>query len=240
MNDTSFIIWRPILTYKKTEKTEERKDGKRKLIFDTAARVFARKGYHETAVKDITLEAGISVGTFYLYFKNKEDLFEKLYDEMDEKIKLINQYAAENGAENRSVEERFSRIISSSLWAFMRYRELAKIMLIEAPGLNPRFERKYGEINSRSAAVLENILASLKQKGLIDVPDVRIAAMAFEGANGIITYWLRAGGTEDLRAWAYPLAVFLLQALKIAFLHEDVKRHTEEIFRELDEKGNDY
>lgn len=225
------------MAYKKTEKTEERKDERRKLIFETAAKVFAKKGYHETAVKDITDEAGISVGTYYLYFKNKEDLFETLYDEMDAKIKAINQYASETVRDVSNVEERFSRIIASSLWAFMKYKELSKIMLIEAVGLNQRFERKYDEVSAKSVSAVQSIFERLKARGLIDVQDTRIAAMAYEGASrGVITSWLSAGAQENLRLWAFPQAVFLLQALKISFRHEDVQKHIEELFTELDEK----
>lgn len=41
------------MVYRKSDKTEIRKDEKRKLIFETAAKVFAEKGYHQTSVKDI-------------------------------------------------------------------------------------------------------------------------------------------------------------------------------------------
>jgi len=228
------------MPYKKSDKSKVRKDEKRKLIFETAARVFADKGYHATAVKDITDEVEISVGTFYLYFKNKEDLFEKLYEEMAEKISAINSYAIYAGSKVRSVEERFTRAIASSIWAYIRYKELSKIMLIEAVGLNPRFEQKYAEITGKSAENMQSVLSMLKQKGLIDVPDVKVAAFAYEGAFSVITYWLRTGCQEDLREYAYPLAFFLLQALKAEFKKEDIKRHIKELFEELDTNANNF
>ena len=48
------------------------------LIIDTAVRVFATRGYHDTAVKNIADAAGIAMGSIYQYFKNEEDLFEVL------------------------------------------------------------------------------------------------------------------------------------------------------------------
>src|SRR5262245_46692602 len=49
----------------------------RKLL-DAGVDVFARKGYHAARVDDIVKVAKTSHGTFYLYFANKEDLFQAL------------------------------------------------------------------------------------------------------------------------------------------------------------------
>jgi TetR/AcrR family fatty acid metabolism transcriptional regulator len=40
-----------------------------------AARVFGDKGFHDTKISDIVSRAGVAQGTFYLYFKNKNDIF---------------------------------------------------------------------------------------------------------------------------------------------------------------------
>ncbi|MBI3797970.1 MAG: TetR/AcrR family transcriptional regulator [Deltaproteobacteria bacterium] len=44
-------------------------------ILDAALRVFARCGLHKTNLEEVAKEAGISKGTIYLYFKDKEELF---------------------------------------------------------------------------------------------------------------------------------------------------------------------
>jgi AcrR family transcriptional regulator len=48
---------------------------KREQILDGAMRVFMRQGFDASSMNDITREAGVSKGTLYVYFKNKEDLF---------------------------------------------------------------------------------------------------------------------------------------------------------------------
>lgn len=219
--------------YRKTERTEDRKDEKRKLIFKTAAKVFAQKGYQATAVKDITDDAGISVGTFYLYFRNKEDLFEKLYEEMAEKVSAINAYAIYSGDKVRSVEEQFSRAVASSIWAYLRYRDMAKIMLVEAIGLNPRFNQKCAEVRGKSAENMQMILSLLKDRGYVDIPDLKVAALAYEGSFNVVNYMLHSDNVQELRECVYPLAIFQLQALKVDFSHTNVKRHIDELFEEL-------
>ncbi|MEY2370739.1 TetR/AcrR family transcriptional regulator [Lysinibacillus capsici] len=50
----------------------------RALLLEIAAKEFAQHGYHETKVSTIVKSASLSQPTFYLYFKNKESIFEEL------------------------------------------------------------------------------------------------------------------------------------------------------------------
>lgn len=54
----------------------------RNLLLVSARATFHEKGYPATRVSDICAGAGVSHGTFYTYFKNKEDIFEALLKEM--------------------------------------------------------------------------------------------------------------------------------------------------------------
>ena len=128
------------MVYKSSKETQERKDLKKKNIICTAIKVFSIKGYHGTTVKDVVEEADISVGTFYFYFKNKEDLFNTLYDDVSEEFftALCNSL----GNINNEIDFGFSKAIAFFLKVIDANRPLAKIMLIEAVGLNPRFREK--------------------------------------------------------------------------------------------------
>src|ERR1700757_4539092 len=48
---------------------------RRSQILDAALACFAKHGFHQTSMHDISAEAGISVGLIYRYFENKEALF---------------------------------------------------------------------------------------------------------------------------------------------------------------------
>ena len=50
------------------------KEERREQISSVARDVFARRGYHQTTIEDIVLQAGIARGTFYLYFEDKRDI----------------------------------------------------------------------------------------------------------------------------------------------------------------------
>jgi AcrR family transcriptional regulator len=47
---------------------------KREAILRAASKVFAERGYHATGISDIARELGAGHGTFYRYFRNKEDI----------------------------------------------------------------------------------------------------------------------------------------------------------------------
>jgi hypothetical protein len=53
---------------------------KRQKIIDTAKQLFAEKGYAATGIREIAEQADLSLGNFYNYFKNKEELFTSLID----------------------------------------------------------------------------------------------------------------------------------------------------------------
>lgn len=50
----------------------------RALLLEIAAKEFAQHGYHNTKVSSIVKAASLSQPTFYLYFKNKDAIFEEL------------------------------------------------------------------------------------------------------------------------------------------------------------------
>ena len=59
-------------------KVDENKKHKREALLNTAYELFTTKGTNATAISDIVRQAGVAKGTFYLYFKDKYDIKNKL------------------------------------------------------------------------------------------------------------------------------------------------------------------
>lgn len=59
-------------------KIEVKKEHKRKDLLNAAFDLFTSKGFHDTSISDIVTKAGIAKGTFYLYFKDKTDIRNRL------------------------------------------------------------------------------------------------------------------------------------------------------------------
>jgi len=62
-------------------KRERTKTQNRDAILDAARLVFAELGYGATTVRDIIRRTGLASGTFYNYFKSKEEVFEAIQDQ---------------------------------------------------------------------------------------------------------------------------------------------------------------
>ncbi|MGH8975530.1 MAG: TetR family transcriptional regulator, partial [Acidimicrobiia bacterium] len=60
---------------------EESRAQTRARLLESAAALFAERGFHGTSVEDIAERAGFSRGAFYSNFEHKADLFLALLDD---------------------------------------------------------------------------------------------------------------------------------------------------------------
>jgi TetR/AcrR family transcriptional regulator, cholesterol catabolism regulator len=104
---------------------EEKKQVQRQAIMEVAREHFARFGYKRAVIDDIVREVGIAKGTFYLYFKSKEQLFFELIHQLHHE--LLAKFA-EIYVQEASVEERLRVLIEGSFQAFEDYPLLARII----------------------------------------------------------------------------------------------------------------
>ncbi len=64
-----------------TKKWQRRRDARPKELISAALELFAQRGFAATRLEEVAAKAGVSKATVYLYFKNKEDLFEAVVRE---------------------------------------------------------------------------------------------------------------------------------------------------------------
>lgn len=86
-------------------KLENNKQQKRTSILDTAFKLFTTQGVSKTSIAEISQKAGIAKGTFYLYFKDKYDIRNKLISHEASKlfknsVTALNSYADEENTKN--------------------------------------------------------------------------------------------------------------------------------------------
>lgn len=65
---------------KRRSRQQERKEETRRELVESAARVFAQRGFHGASIEQIAAEAGYSTGAVYWHFKGKDDLFLAVYE----------------------------------------------------------------------------------------------------------------------------------------------------------------
>ena len=74
------------MAYRTTDKMARRKQERRRHLLDTAVDLFGRQGYHATTVPMIVEAARSSTGSFYFYFRNKEDVFAAALEDLGERL----------------------------------------------------------------------------------------------------------------------------------------------------------
>src|ERR687888_2561811 len=93
-----------------TVMTRKEAQGKtRKRVLAAAAKVFARRGYHQATVDEIASEAGFTIGALYSNFAGKEELFLALADrQVEERVAEVASMgdAAEGDEPNKETAER--------------------------------------------------------------------------------------------------------------------------------------
>lgn len=73
---------------KTEEQCKKMRDDMKQKILKMASLYFAKNGFGNTKIGDLAKHIGIGQGTIYLYFKSKEELFEEIRKEADNKTEV--------------------------------------------------------------------------------------------------------------------------------------------------------
>jgi AcrR family transcriptional regulator len=219
------------VSYKTPKEVQERKNANQQKLLETASKIFAEKGYHATTVKDIVDAAEMSVGSFYFYFKNKEDLIGKLCAQVTPMVvEIVEREASPGGL---GVIEKICSIVTSTLAFYQERKDFAKVMFVEAIGITPDLEEKVG---TAFRALLNPIVKRLEQyseEGIIKTVDAELTAMALYGeVHFTVVNWLYGNTSPKLVAYSYPLVCHQLKALSIEYDEEMVKNYIDKLLSE--------
>ena len=109
---------------------DRRREKTRLDLLEAAERVIAAKGYHQTRIADIASEADVGLGTFYLHFKTKNEIFIELIETGAAELRAeVN--AAKAGVE--SVEDKLRITLNTILDAAAAHPEQFRIVFGHGP-----------------------------------------------------------------------------------------------------------
>ena len=148
-------------------KVRERR-ARRQAIQSAAVRVFADKGFARTTMEDIARRAEVSVGTIYLYYRSKEDLYVSLlFESMQRFTEAIEKIMATGLPPDRQLKRVWDFFYNYHARSPQSYQVL---VFLQQPGLTAGISPKtLQEINVRSArnfSLVSRIVAAAMDKGL--------------------------------------------------------------------------
>ena len=109
---------------------DRRREKTRLDLLQAAERVISRKGYHQTRIADIANEADVGLGTFYLHFKTKNEIFIELIEHGAAELRKV---LAEAKAGVRAPAEKLKITIDTILDAAAEAPEMFRIVFGHGP-----------------------------------------------------------------------------------------------------------
>jgi AcrR family transcriptional regulator len=169
-------------------------EARRNQILEAAAQVFAEKGFHRATTREIAGAAGISEGTIYNYFDNKESLLIGIMVRLAQ-LESLNDELMD--ALQGDVREFFVAIFSQRSSRIQQAQEMLKAVLPQVM-VNPALrEPFYQQFVLRIAALLEGYIQTRVDLGHIRPVDAPLAARVIQSVFvGLLV--LRVLGDETL------------------------------------------
>ncbi len=76
----------------------------RQRLLEAAESVFADLGYHDASIVKLTEAAGVAMGTFYLYFGSKKEIFDELVRDLNRRVRHAMKEASSQGGTRLEAE----------------------------------------------------------------------------------------------------------------------------------------
>ncbi|HZU51032.1 MAG TPA: TetR/AcrR family transcriptional regulator [Sphingomicrobium sp.] len=195
-----------------------RSEDRPREICAAALEVFAENGFAAARVDEIARRAGVSKGTLYLYFNDKEDLFRAVVrDAIAPNVQAIT-------AASSSWDARFSDFVRLFLSGFAERESrlplgaVAKIVIGESRNFPELARVWHNEVASKALDALAQVIERAQKRGEVREGDARLFAFSLLGPMVVGALWratlVPVGGTEvDLTSLAKQHAETVLAGL---------------------------
>jgi AcrR family transcriptional regulator len=146
-------------------------------ILSRAKALFSKKGFHSLTVSDIVDSLGIARGTFYLYFKNKDDVYRRVLEETVSEIgKRLKRLPLD-----RPLEQLRENLLSI-LKLIEDDRETARLIFYHPYRLNPEFDSILEDFYGKVLNLIERALLRGMEMGIVRECNVSVVSRAILGA----------------------------------------------------------
>ena len=151
----------------------------RASLLAAAEAVFLDLGYHEASVVKITKRAGVSQGTFYLYFASKKDVFDELVVDLNHRVRQAMTEAASHGATRAEME----RLGFAAFFRFTAEHPALYRIIRQSEFVAPEMLRYH---YSRVAEGYVTALDEAMESGEIGQIDAEVTAYALMGLGELV------------------------------------------------------
>ncbi|MGA2892856.1 MAG: TetR/AcrR family transcriptional regulator [Xanthobacteraceae bacterium] len=174
-----------VLVEARPETRRRRKAERPQEILEAAFVEFSRNGYAQTTLDQIAEHAGVTKGTIYVYFENKEHLFISMVHEFTKATTEIvhGMFESHDGSTADLLRAQFS-FIYEHIVSDKRRREVVRMLIAEAPRFPALADRYHEEILRPCLDMLRQAIqrgvdrGEIRKSAIVDSPQVIIAPIA--------------------------------------------------------------
>jgi AcrR family transcriptional regulator len=176
----------------------------RRRLLEAAEQVFADLGYHDASIVKITEAAGVSQGTFYLYFAGKQEVFDVLVEDLNTRLRHAMSEASTKGSTRMEME----RLGFEAFFRFTADHPALYRVIRQAEFVSPKMLRLHYE---RLAEGYVEGLRHASDQGEIAIGDPVVTAWALMAVGEMIGMrWILWGDTREVPPDVFSEAMALI------------------------------
>ncbi len=171
------------------KKSDAKKEKKRQRILSSAIKVFSKKGFYSTKIKEIARAASVADGTIYLYFKNKDDILISIFND---RFRKLNAKMEEIVDQQIKSSEKIRQIIKLQIGTVRGHRDLAEVLTVNLRQSN-RFLRQFAAPQfNRYLDIMAQVIREGQDRGEFtsDCSPRIVATSLFGSIDGLMLTWV--------------------------------------------------
>jgi AcrR family transcriptional regulator len=161
----------------KSGKREKNKVANRAAILDSARRCFLSEGYDAVTIRDVVRQSGLAAGTFYNYFRTKEELLRAL---IEFRVTEMTSQLVELRRRARNLQEFLHGAYLAGFKVVAHDPVLYNLMLRNEPAVRALYKESVLGVSVRA---LKDDLRDAMNRGIMPKMDVDSLAAALFGAG---------------------------------------------------------
>ncbi|MCM2562295.1 TetR/AcrR family transcriptional regulator [Lutimaribacter sp. EGI FJ00015] len=167
------------------QSTEEQRQAREAILFETAARLFNRYGFHGTSMAQLTEELGLTKGALYYYVNDKSDLLYQLHIRSARATRLAHDRGV---AEGRNGYERIHLVVKHYIKT-VTTSPTETFILMEDGALKPEQADEIMKLRKQLEYDLRKCIQEGIDDGSIAPCDPKMASFAIVGAMAWVSKW---------------------------------------------------
>lgn len=189
----------------------------RQKLLDTAEKLLKTHGFNALCVEDITKSAGVAKGTFYVYFKHKEDIISEICRGYFKEIEIsINNMKCDITEKLTVYFDEFMRAVQ--LYGINICREWIR------GAIDPKTALDYTDMSKwqYDMNMLENILINAVKNNELkeNTPVELLTNLIISQLYGMMTCWCMSDGTFEPEEWTKKFADFQLKTILSEYINK--------------------